>query len=285
MEDTFIVNYLPGVHSIQKLNGATKIALLVANLVLIMVTFDVRILGIAFLINLGLLLSERPQWRTIKAVTWFVVWMNLLNVALMFLVSPNVGSNAIGQSTVLFSLTSHYPVTAETLFYLSVRLLKVFSMFVASLWFILAITPSQLAEGLYRLHVPYKVCTIMSLGLRSVPDIMRDYKTIKNSLQMRGLELDKKRTGLFKRIKLSVKILMPLLFSTFNRVGTIATAMELRLYGIKNQRSYYNFQPATKVDWTFRLVAIAELCLAGAYLYIELFITKGGLSHVWYPGK
>ncbi|WP_268912347.1 energy-coupling factor transporter transmembrane component T family protein [Lentilactobacillus sp. SPB1-3] len=285
MEDTFIINYLPGEHAIQKLNGTTKIVLLIANLLLIMLTFDVRILTTAFLINFCLLLSEKPKWQTVKAVTWFVIWMNVVNVAMMFLVSPNIGSTTIGQSTVLFSLTNNFPVTAETVFYLSVRLLKVFSMFVASLWFILAITPSQLAEGLYRLHVPYKVCTVMSLGLRSIPDIMRDYKTIKNSLQMRGLELDKKKSSMIQRVRLSVKILMPLLMATFNKVGTISTAMELRLYGIKKQRSYYTYQKPLKLDWTFRVLAIIEIVFAITYLFIEVFVIRGGLSYVWYPGK
>ena len=49
-----------------------------------------------------------------------------------------------------------------------------------------------MAAGLYSVKVPYKVCTIVSLAFRYIPDITRDFNNIRISMQARGLELDAK---------------------------------------------------------------------------------------------
>lgn len=283
MENSFVISYLPGQHLIQKLNGTTKLLLLVSSLSLIMISFDIRILIPTFALNIIFLISVKPKWQQIREITYFIVFMNLFNILLMYLVSPTIGVSEIGHSDVWFSIIGRYVVTPETLFYLSVRLLKIFSMFIASLWFVLSITPSELGVGLYRLHVPYKICTVVSLGLRSIPDISRNYREIKNSLQMRGLELDKKRVSVFKRLKQSVTILIPLLLSTFERVDVIASAMDLRLYGIGKKRSYYSYKKPTRNDQFFRLIVIIQLIVFAVYLVVVVFLRPAGAGRVWYP--
>lgn len=153
-DETFIISYTPGKHLIQRLNGSTKIILLAASLLLTMCSFDIRILIPTMVLNLIFLLSIHPRWQTIRGLIYFIIVMNLFNILLMYLVNPTIGVNVIGQKQVWFTIVGRYVITPETLFYLGVRLLKIFGMFVASLWFILAITPTELGVGLYRLHVP-----------------------------------------------------------------------------------------------------------------------------------
>ncbi|MCC4422719.1 energy-coupling factor transporter transmembrane protein EcfT [Limosilactobacillus reuteri] len=280
MNGTFIISYTPGKYFLQRLNGTTKIILLLSSLCLIMISFDIRILLPIFILNFAFLLSIHPKWQQIRGLTYFIIWMNLLNIFLMYLVTPTIGTNVIGHETIWLRIVGRYVITPETLFYLGVRLLKVCSMFVSSLWFILSITPSELGYGLYRLHVPYKICTVVSLGLRSVPDVLRNYNEIKNSLQMRGLELDSKKTPLLKRLKQSVSILIPLLLSSFEKVERIADAMDLRLYGINKQRSYYTYQKPTKNDYFIRSIAIIEFLIIIFYSGLILF---KHIPTIWYP--
>ena len=87
---------------------------------------------------------------------------------------------------------SLYPF--ETLWYLSIRFLKMITSFLISMVFVLSITPSELAAGLYSIKVPYKICTIFSIAFRYIPDIGRDYENIKISMQARGVELDPKKS-------------------------------------------------------------------------------------------
>lgn len=283
MENSFLISYLPGDHLVQRLNGSTKILLLAASLALIMVSFDIRILLPTLAFNLILVLSVRPKWRQIRGITLFIIFMNLFNILLMYLVSPTIGVSEIGQSHVWFAITTRYVITPETIFYLGIRLLKMLSMFVASLWFVLSITPSQLAVGLYRLHVPYKVCTVVSLGLRSIPDILRNYHDIKNSLQMRGLELDKRKASLFKRLRQSLTILIPLLLSSFERVDVITSAMDLRLYGVGKKRSYYVYKAPNGTDWIFRFFALTQIIIFVIYLVLVVFMRPAGAERIWFP--
>ena len=104
---------------------------------------------------------------------------NLFNLFLIWLTNPNYGADLTGGCTVLLVLSKHYFISSETLFALFVRFMKFMSTFLISLCFIQCITPSEMAAGLYSIKVPYKVCTVVSLAFRYIPDIARDFENIK----------------------------------------------------------------------------------------------------------
>lgn len=134
------------------------------------------------------------------------------------------------------------------MWYFMIRFIKFLASFIVSLTFIQAITPSEIAAGLYSIKVPYKIATIVSIAFRYIPDISRDFSDIKISMQARGMELDSKRTGLFTRLKQYILILMPLIIISFERVGNIANAMDLRGYGKGKTRTYYAEHDETPND-------------------------------------
>lgn len=140
-------------------------------------------------------------------------------------------------------------------------------MFVTSLWFILSITPSQLAAGLHRMKVPYKICTVISLGLRSIPDILSDYQDINHSMQMRGIELDKNKTSLFKRLKYAMTIVIPLILSSFSKVNKISSAMELRRFGIFKDKTYYIDNKLNNIDRLFICLGLVQLFITIIYIF------------------
>ncbi|MBM7544684.1 energy-coupling factor transport system permease protein [Weissella beninensis] len=283
MNNTFVIDYVPGKTKLQQLQGISKLALLGVMLIFIMISFDIRVLVPMFIFNTGLVIATKPSWQKIKGLLYFILITNTINVLLMYLVSPDIGPQSIGSKHVIFEIIGRYNLSVETLFYLGVRFLKIMCMFVASLWFILSITPSQLAQGLYKLHVPYRICTVVALGLRAIPDILRDYQAINQALQMRGLELDKRRASVFKRLKHAMMIVIPLILTTFEQVDTIASAMDLRLYGSTKKRSYYIEKPLTKVDYLALAVAGLLLLVLIAYCLGVVLHTQVGASRIWYP--
>ena len=105
--------------------------------------------------------------------------------------------------------------------------------------FISATDPSEFASSLHKIGVPYRIGYAVSLALRYIPDIQRDYHNISVAQQARGVELGKKEK-LLARLKNSVNILMPLIMSSLARIDVIANAMELRGFG-KNpkERTWY----------------------------------------------
>lgn len=267
MNNKFIVNYVPGKTFFEQLNGFTKLILFLSNLLLIMFSFDIRILTFVFFYNLLFLLLIHPSWEKIKGIVYFITITNLINILLMYLVAPDIGPNNIGSSHVLFQFIGRYDLSLETLFYLGVRFLKIFCMFVTSLWFILSITPSQLAAGLHRMKVPYKICTVISLGLRSIPDILSDYQDINHSMQMRGIELDKNKTSLFKRLKYAMTIVIPLILSSFAKVNKISSAMELRRFGIFKDKTYYIDNKLNNIDRLFICLGLVQLFITIIYVF------------------
>ncbi len=280
MDNRFIIPLIPGRERLQRLTGATKVRLFTATLFVLMVSFDLRILIPGLVLQCVLLASIHPSLHKLRFIIVFIIITNAINILLFFLADPLIGSKLAGSTTVLFSLSSHFPFTGETLWYFFARLSKIASVFVASLWFALSITPSQLASGLYSLKFPYKVCTMISLGLRYIPDILRDYENTKAAMQMRGLELDPKKTSLGARLKQTTLILFPLVIITFEKVGVIANAMELRGYGQGKKRSYYCEPETTRDD------IVVQILAAALFLVFAVYIVTGWISphpDLWYP--
>lgn len=276
----FIISYTPGTKFLEKLTGATKVKLFFSSIFLVMLTFDLRVILPSFILHFLHVLSLKPSWEKIKYVAWFVIIMNLINVTLFYLVQPLIGTEMAGSVTELFRFNNHYIVTGETIVYLITRLLKIYTTFLISLWFVLSITPSQLASGLYACKVPYKICTIVSLGLRYMPDILRDYQSIHESMQMRGVELDKKKVSLFNRLKNGVAILLPLIIVSFEKVDVISNAMDLRGYGQLNVRSYYSELDPTSNDQKMMLLFYFQLAIGISYMLYTFLADVQGL---WYP--
>ena len=248
MSKRLFINVIPGKTFLDKLSGTTKVRLFFALIILLIATWDFRILFPVLLLGIAGLVSIKPNWKLIGGLLTFILVVNLFNLFLIWVVTPDYGKDIVGGSTILLSFSSRYVVTAETMWYFLIRLTKFLASFIVSLTFIQAITPSEMAAGLYSIKVPYKIATIVSIAFRYIPDISRDFSDIKISMQARGMELDSKRTGLLTRLKQYILILIPLIIISFERVGNIANAMDLRGYGKGKTRTYYSEHEETPND-------------------------------------
>ena len=227
------------------------------------------------------LVSIKPDKKKNIAIILFVLFMNLFNLFLTWIIRPDYGLEMVGGSTVLFKITDFYIVTAETMWYFLVRLTKFMASFLLSLTFIQSITPSELAAGLHSMKIHYKICMIVSLAFRYIPDITRDFNNIRISMQTRGLELDAKKSSVYKRLKQYVLILVPLVITSFDRVGNIANGMDLRGFGKNKDKTYYCEHEDTPGD---RL--LAPFVLAGLILLVAVIVSKSLFKpayEVWAP--
>lgn len=278
--NNFIINLVPGETFLHKLSGTTKVRLFFVLVIYLVMTFDLRLTLPVFILSIIGLISLKPKFKSFSYIIGFVVIMNLVNIILYFLANPHTGSAYINSETVLFQLNSYFAFTAETLWYLGCRFFKMITTFLVSLTFILSITPSEFAAGLYACHVPYKVCTIVEMAFRYIPDIARDYKNIQISMQARGVELDPKKAGLFSRVKQNIMILIPLIITSFDRIGNISNAMDLRGFGKGKKRSYYSEHEETPND---KKVKIVYCVLA---VFVVAYVIGRAVFHIpqiWYP--
>ena len=127
------------------------------------------------------------------------------------------------------------------------------------------ILSSEFAASLNSIGISYKVGYSVAIALRYIPDIQRDYHSISQAQQARGVELGRKEP-FFKRLKNSVNILLPLILTSLNRIDTISNAMELRGFGKKNKRTWYTQRPFVRCD----LIALGVGVLL---LFLSLTVT------------
>ena len=278
MNEQFIIRYTLGDGYFDQLAGSTKVWLFITSLALMMVSFDLRIIVPLFLLHSWILMQVYHESRALKFIFRFMLVMNLINVLLFYLANPLTGTELAGQVTVLYRFNSYFVITYETLIYFLARILKMVGSLIISLWFILTITPTQLASGLNAIGVPYRIGTMISLGLRYMPDVLRDFTAIREAMQMRGLELNPQRASILTRLKANTEILLPLIIVSFEQVETISSAMDLRGYGQGPRRSYYGDIEPGAHDRQVRLLALVQGVIFVIYMWLRL---TGRVHELW----
>jgi energy-coupling factor transport system permease protein len=281
MNNRFIINYVPGTTPLHRLNGATKLALFFTMTVYVIMSFDVRVLAVMFVLCAGLIVSMKPNWKPILFVTAFMtVTAGLVGSLIVILVKPGTGQTHVGGATEIIRWNSHFFLTWELLWYVGALFFKRLCSLSTALVLVLSITPSEIASGLNAMGLPYKACTIISLAFRAIPDVARDFLDIKNALSLRGVELDPKRAGLLSRLRQTALILVPLIMTSFGRVETSANAMDLRGFGKNRTRTWYRLNPPTAADWLVRAftLLLAAFC---AYYIVWYRVMNPPLYDYW----
>lgn len=260
---------------IHSLCGATKLLFFIAWSVTGMVTYDTRILGMMFVISLILLKLSRVAYRDFSFVFKLVLLFLMINLVAIFLFSPEEGVKIYASRTVLLNLGGRYTVTAQQLFYEFNVALKYFTIMPIALLFILTTNPSEFASSLNRLGISYKISYSVAITLRYIPDMQRDYATVSQAQQARGLDTSR-RVSLLTRIKNAGGILIPLFLSSMAKIETISNALELRGFGKKKHRTWYAEKPFEKKD----SITLALLALVTAAAF---FITFSNGSRFFNP--
>src|SRR5699024_8936279 len=156
---------------------------------------------------------SKIKLREIAFVLIFILFFLLLNNIAIYIFSPQEGVKIYGTSHVLFEIIGRYNVTTEQIFYQVNITLKYFAVIPAALLFIVTTHPSEFAASLNKVGVNYKIAYAVSLALRYIPDIQRDFRTISQSQQTRGIDLSSNEK-LFKRVKNAASIILPLILSS-----------------------------------------------------------------------
>ena len=248
---------------IHRLTGASKLIALIVWCLASMVTYDTRVLLGMFVVSIIVFKISKVEFKQVSFVLYFILIFLMLNNVAIFIFSPYEGVNIYGSRTDLFKIVGPYTVTSEQLFYQFNITLKYFSIIPMALLFMVATNPSEFAASLNKIGVSYKIAYSVSIALRYIPDVQRDYQDISFAQQARGIDMSKKEK-LTKRIKNSASILMPLIFSSLDRIETISSAMELRAFGSNKKRTWYNGSQFKKGDYI--AIAIVSVILVIAIL-------------------
>ena len=270
-----MLSYIKKDSPIHKLTGATKLICFLLWTIAAMITYDTRVLVGLFVVGIIAFKISKIKFKDISFVLYFILFFLLLNALMIFIFSPYQGVDIYGSRTDLFHLIGPYTVTKEQLFYEFNVILKYFATIPIALLFILTTEPSEFAASLNKIGVSYKIAYTVSIALRYIPDVQRDYKDIAFAQQARGVDLSSKEK-ISKRIKNSAAILMPLIFSSLDRIDKISLAMELRAFGNNKKRTWYNSRKFGNIDYLF--IGILIMIVA-----ISIFMVKVNGSRFFNP--
>ncbi|GAA0789504.1 energy-coupling factor transporter transmembrane component T family protein [Hathewaya limosa] len=270
-----MLGYINEKSPVHKLTGATKLIFFIVWSLASMITYDTRILVGMMFFSLVIFKISKIKFKDIAFVVYFILFFLILNNITIFIFSPHGGNEIYKTTHVLFNIAGPYSVTLEQLFYQFNVTVKYFSVIPIALLFIATTEPSEFASSLNRIGLNYKIAYSVSIALRYIPDIQRDYHDITFAQQARGIEMSKKEK-LSRRIKNSAAILMPLIFSSLDRIDTISAAMELRAFGNDKKRTWYNSKNFTSKDY----IAISLVCIL---LALSIFSTIYMKSRFYNP--
>lgn len=266
--NTEMLSYIKKDSPIHRLTGATKLICFLLWTIAAMITYDTRVLLGLFIVGIVVFKMSKIEFKEVSFVLYFILFFLLLNALLIFIFAPYQGVEIYGSRTDLLHLIGPYTMTKEQLFYELNVVLKYFATIPMALLFILTTDPSEFAASLNKLGVSYKAAYTVSIALRYIPDVQRDYKDISFAQQARGIDLSKKEK-LSKRIKNSAAILMPLIFSSLERIDKISLAMELRAFGNNKKRTWFNRRKFEKRDYISILVLIIILLISIVMIKVD----------------
>ncbi|WP_394872943.1 energy-coupling factor transporter transmembrane component T family protein [Clostridium butyricum] len=260
---------------IHRLTGATKLICLILWSLVSMLTYNTYILLFMVMFSFIIFKISKINFKQISFVFYFILIFLIINNIAIFIFSPYEGVKIYNSRTDLFHIIGPYSLTAEQLFYQFNVTLKYFSIIPIALIFMVATDPSEFAASLNKIGVNYKIAYSVSIALRYIPDIQHEYSDISFAQQARGIDMSKK-AKLSQRIKNSTAILMPLIFSSLERIETISSAMELRAFGNKKKRTWYSERDFKKNDY----VSIGILLIL---LLVSVFISIKTGSRFYNP--
>ncbi|QDP41069.1 energy-coupling factor transporter transmembrane component T family protein [Radiobacillus deserti] len=258
-----MLSYIDRKSPIHFLTGATKLVCFILWSFAAMLTYDTRILVLLFTLSIAIFVVSNIKLKEVSFILGLILLFLLINNIAIYVFAPQQGVEIYGTAHVWWELPGHYDLTAEQLFYQLNITLKYFVVIPAALLFIVTTNPSEFASSLNRIGVSYRIAYAVAIALRYIPDIQRDYRTIALAQQARGIDLSRNEKFL-TRVKNAISIVMPLIFSSLDRIEVISNGMELRGFGKHKKRTWYRSRQFAFIDYV--AIGLFVLLLVGSLL-------------------
>jgi energy-coupling factor transport system permease protein len=233
---------------IHRLSGLTKLACFLFLTFAVMFSYDLRVILVILCLSIWLMVVSRIRFSQIRTMVWYVTGFLIINAILTYFFAPEYGVSIYKTRHLLATLFGKYTLTSEQLFYQVTQVMKYASVIPLGMIFILTTNPSEFASSLSGVGVSYKISFAVSLTLRYFPDIQRAYTDISQAQQARGMEMSAKANP-WQRFKSALLIIIPLIFTTLERIDLITNAMDLRGFGKHKQRTWYIRKRMNHEDW------------------------------------
>jgi len=255
---------------IHRLSGFTKLICFLFLTFAVMYSYDIRVILFVLVFSISILVISKIQYSQIRSMVLYVLIFVLVNATISFFFEPEFGVEIYGTRHFIAKLTKNVDLTSEQLLYQTTKFGKYISVIPLGMVFLLTTDPSEFASSLNKVGVNYKASFAVALTLRYFPDIQRNYRDISQAQQARGLDLSHK-AKIKDRFKNALLIIIPLIFSSLERIELISNAMDLRGFGKKKTRTWYSSKKFTQQDYW--AITISALIFIGS-ICVSIFINK-----------
>ena len=235
----------PGLNWVRRLDPRTKLCLLMASFVMVLLPESPQLVALATLVVLGYVTLAR-SWRALRPIRRLLVPLAIFSLG--------VWSFLAHGPTLLF-----WRVSREALAFGAANFLKLAAMMVAGLTLLATTPPEELFLGLVKLHLPYPGAFAFALALRWVPEVFATAMRVKEAQEARGLSWEQGNP--LDRLKRHLPLLAPIFLLTLRRSQAMAWALEARGFQISPRRTYLLEVHMAARDWL--ALAVAAALLAG----------------------
>ncbi|MDR1302305.1 MAG: energy-coupling factor transporter transmembrane protein EcfT, partial [Treponema sp.] len=196
----FMLSYIERKSPIHLLAGSTKLLVFLLWSILTMAGYDTRIMVLMSIGGVLLFILSGTKIREVSFIFKMLLFFMACNLLGIYLFAPEQGVMIYGSRHLIWQGFGRFTLTQEQLFYECNVLLKYATIVPPAILLIVTTNPSEFAASLNRIGVNYSVAYAVSLALRYIPDVQRDYQSISQAQQARGIELSCKVSWV-KRLK------------------------------------------------------------------------------------
>lgn len=248
----FSYNYIDT--PIHRMSGMTKLICFLLLTFAVMFSYDIRVILSVMAFSIGVLRLSKIKYAQIRLMVIYVLFFLITNAVISFFFAPEQGVTIYGTRHNITKLYGGYMLTWEQIFYQVTKFFKYASVIPLGIIFLLTTNPSEFASSLNRIGVHYKAAFALALTLRYFPDIQREYQDISLAQQARGLDLSRK-ARFTDRFKNALLIIIPLIFSSLDRIEVISNAMDLRGFGKHETRTWYTTRKLARLDFVALVIS------------------------------
>jgi len=223
--------YIPDESPFLRMNAVSKFGLILAVSVAALVKLDLAFNLSVFLAVLALIAVSRIPLQNVKMLLYGFAFMAIFLTVMYSLLSKIPGE------VVLLELPWGTYITENTFKQALAVAFRMLSLIFAALLFLSTTRDTDIVLGLRALRLPYSVCFMVSLAIRSISMFADDWRTILDAYWSRGVDLN--QGSVVTRLRNYVGVLIPLLILTMSKVREIDFAAETRGFalGVKGRTS------------------------------------------------
>ncbi len=256
--------YYPGNSFFHKLNPLSKFFFI---LMLTITIFFIKSLIFFSIFTLSLIIIALLSGISLKDLARKLRFMIIVMIVSVLL---NIFFNAIPQeeAEVLFYLfgLEFLPIRRLAVYYALKAFFIVITLFTSSIVFTNTTSMKDFVYSLIKLKIPYKYCFNFMVGLRYIPLIEKEAKTIALAQKARGFGRERVKT-VKKAYNLIFERLISILVSILRKGYITSISMENRCFGISKERTYLTEVKFKKKDWAFIMFCLIIFILIFFYIY------------------